>query len=128
MNNKKLNELEKHVMHDGGTEPAFTGEYWNTKESGEYSCKNCGQVLFNSNTKLDSRRGLIGLQGWPAFANAVEDSVNFTDDYSGGMHRIEARCSKCDIHLGHVFNNVEGEGSNHFCINSCTLDFKKEDK
>lgn len=125
--NRKLNDLEKHVMHDGGTERAFTGEYWDKKDVGEYACKSCGQTLFNSNTKLDSSHGSIGLQGWPAFGDAVGGAVKYKDDYSGGMHRTEARCSKCDIHLGHVFDNVEGEDTKHYCINSCSLDFKKED-
>lgn len=124
---KAFSELEKHVMHDGGTERPFTGEYWNKDDEGEYTCKSCGQILFHSNTKLDSSVGPLGLQGWPAFGDAIEDTIVFHNDNSDGMNRVEARCSQCNIHLGHVFENVEGEGTKHFCINSCSLDFKKED-
>lgn len=125
--NKQFSELEKHVMHDGGTERAFSGEYWNNTENGKYSCKSCGQILFNSKSKLDSSHGPIGLQGWPAFSNALPGTIIYKDDTSAGMQRIEVRCSQCDVHLGHVFENIEGEDTTHYCINSCSLDFKKED-
>ena len=115
-------------MHDGGTERPFTGEYWDKKDIGEYACKFCGQVLFNSNTKLDSSHGPIGLQGWPAFADALPGTVNYIDDHSGSMKRIEAQCSQCNIHLGHVFENVEGEDTKHYCINSCSLNFKSKNQ
>ncbi|MCA9352412.1 peptide-methionine (R)-S-oxide reductase, partial [Patescibacteria group bacterium] len=80
MNNKKLTDLEQHVMHEGGTERAFTGEYWDHNAEGMYTCKSCGQVLFDSTTKLDSSVGSIGLQGWPAFSEAVAGSVTFRED------------------------------------------------
>ena len=124
MNDKKLTDLEQHVMHEGGTERAFTGEYWDHNAEGMYTCKSCGQVLFDSTTKLDSSVGSIGLQGWPAFSEAVAGSVTFREDHSMGMRRTEAVCSQCGIHLGHVFDDVEEKGSRHFCVNSCSLDFQ----
>lgn len=120
-----MNDIEQKVMHEGGTEQPFSGKYWNHNEEGQYVCKSCGQVLFESTTKLDSSKGPVGLQGWPAFSDAAEGSLVYKDDTSLGMHRTEVLCSKCGIHLGHVFNDVEGEGTKHFCINSCTLDFNE---
>lgn len=125
MKEKDYNEIEQKVMHEGGTEQPFSGKYWNTTKEGNYRCKSCGQVLFTSDTKLDSRKGPIGLQGWPAFSDAVDGAITYKEDTSAGMNRIEAVCSQCGIHLGHVFDNVEGEGTRHFCINSCTLDFNE---
>lgn len=124
---KKMNELEQKVMHEGGTEKPFSGEYWNKKDEGQYACNSCGQILFNSKNKLDSSLGPVGLQGWPAFADAVPGTIEYIDDNKYGMKRIEARCSDCHVHLGHVFNDIEGLDTKHYCINSCSLSFKKED-
>jgi|GEM_PF-1727235 len=123
--NKELSDLEKKVMHDRGTEQAFTGEYWNHHEQGEYRCKSCGQVLFRSDTKLDSSKGPQGLQGWPAFDTALSGAVEYKDDDSLGTRRTEVVCSKCSVHLGHLFDDKETKTEKHYCINSCTLDFKK---
>lgn len=124
---KDLTELERKVMHEGGTEAAFSGEYWNHHESGVYRCKSCGQVLFRSDTKLDSSKGPSGLQGWPAFDTALPGAVEYKDDDSMGMHRTEVVCSQCGAHLGHLFDDKETKTEKHYCINSCTLDFEKHD-
>jgi len=123
MNTNQYNEIEKKVMHDGGTEQPFSGKYWDSNKEGGYLCKSCGQVLFSSTTKLDSRKGPVGLQGWPAFSGAIEGAIEYKKDVSLGMTRTEAICSQCKIHLGHVFEDVEEKGTHHFCINSCSLDF-----
>ncbi|MCA9353098.1 peptide-methionine (R)-S-oxide reductase MsrB [Patescibacteria group bacterium] len=123
---KEFTEEEKHVMHEGGTERPFTGRYWNMNETGTYACKSCGQVLFDSHTKLDSSQGPIGLQGWPAFSQAIPGTVTFKEDTSMGMHRTEVLCSKCGVHLGHVFDNVEEKGTQHYCVNSCSLSFESQ--
>jgi len=122
-NKKELTTQEKEVLHDGGTERPFTGEYWDHSVLGKYACKTCGQILFESDTKLDSSRGPLGLQGWPAFDTAISESIIYRDDNSIGMHRTEVLCSKCGVHLGHLFNDTDTKTGKHFCINSCTLDF-----
>ncbi len=114
-----------HVARLGGTEKPWSGEYFDMHESGMYDCKVCGQRLFVSNTKLDSHVGPTGLQGWPAFEDAIPGSVEFKDDESIGMHRTEVLCSRCKSHLGHIFEDDTSTGK-HYCINSVCLDFKKE--
>lgn len=122
----KDKEESKKQQHDMVTEPPFSGEYWNNNEKGEYKCKSCGQVLFTSDTKLDSSIGPIGLRGWPAFDTAIPGSVEYKEDSSLGMTRVEVVCSKCKAHLGHVFDD-ETPTNKHYCINSCFLDFDKND-
>ena len=98
---KKLTKEQYHILREKGTERAFTGKYWNNKKEGEYKCAGCGQSLFTSDTKYDSGTG------WPCFFD-VEDKqyVNFVDDNSYGMKRIEVICSNCEGHLGHIFNDL----------------------
>lgn len=122
---KKLTDLEHRVTQEKGTEAPFTGEYWNHNEKGGYVCKVCGQMLFSSDTKLDSSIGPMGLRGWPAFDQAIPGTVEYRDDDTYGMHRTEVVCSKCKSHLGHLFPDDTKTGE-HLCINSCSLDFKKE--
>lgn len=113
-----LTPEEYAVLREGGTERAFTGEYWNTKTEGVYSCRACRTELFRSDTKFDSHCG------WPSFfAPLAEDRVRYLEDTAFGMRRIEVRCGSCDSHLGHVF---EGEGYEtptdlRYCINSISL-------
>ena len=122
---KELSELERKVTQEKGTEPPFSGKHWNRNEKGGYACKVCGQILFSSDTKLDSSTGPVGLQGWPAFDEAIPGSVEFKDDNTDGMNRTEAVCSHCKSHLGHIFDDDTKTGK-HLCINSCSLDFKKD--
>jgi len=119
---KKENPKLYHVAREGGTEPAYTGEYIQTKEDGMYHCAICDTPLFSSEAKFDSG------SGWPSFTDpAIADAVKLHDDDRHGMHRTEVRCAKCDAHLGHVFPDgptKNGESGDRFCINSISLDFK----
>ena len=114
----ELSRKEYHVLRGSGTERPFTGEYVDTKTVGVYPCKACGQELFRSEAKFDSHCG------WPSFYQPTEgDAVTLIEDRTMGMRRVEARCARCDSHLGHVF---EGEGygtptDQRWCINSVSL-------
>ena len=114
----ELTPAEYAVLRQAGTEPAFTGEYTNSKTTGVYSCRACGAELFTSTTKFESHCG------WPSFYDPKEsDAVELIEDRSHGMARTEVRCSRCGSHLGHVF---EGEGyatptDQRYCINSISL-------
>ena len=118
-----LSSSEYHILREKGTERAFTGEYDGHFEDGIYVCAGCGHKLFDSETKY--RSGC----GWPAFSKAMPESVEESEDNSYGMRRIEITCSKCDGHLGHVFNDGPQPSGLRYCINSVSMDFKpKEDK
>ncbi len=94
--------------------------------NGVYVCANCGAELFASSDKYESKTP--GLIGWPSFAEAVNnDALVFTPDNSLGMQRTEVTCANCGGHLGHLFTGVDDHPSgNHYCINSCALDFKQK--
>ncbi|MET8692352.1 peptide-methionine (R)-S-oxide reductase MsrB [Streptomyces bauhiniae] len=120
----ELSPAEYTVLRQAGTEPAFTGEYTDTKTEGVYSCRACGADLFTSDTKFASHCG------WPSFFDPKDtDAVELIEDRSHGMVRTEVRCSNCGSHLGHVF---EGEGyptptDQRYCINSISLRLKPEE-
>jgi len=108
----KLTKEQSRVMRECGTEAPFSGKYVTHKEDGNYYCAFCGNKLFDSKVKFDSGTG------WPSFRDVVKGSVRFLDDNGA----TEVRCSKCDSHLGHVFNELSGK---RYCINSVALNFKK---
>ncbi|MGI9326481.1 MAG: peptide-methionine (R)-S-oxide reductase MsrB [Pseudomonadales bacterium] len=118
----ELTEQEYQVARCGGTEQAFTGEYWDTKTPGVYHCRCCGQALFTSKTKYDSG------SGWPSFYEPIaESAVATTEDDSLGMRRIEVLCSDCDAHLGHVFPDGPAPTGLRFCMNSASLKLETEE-
>jgi peptide-methionine (R)-S-oxide reductase len=115
---QKLTPEQYRICRMGGTESPFSGKYNKHYERGEYVCVACGQILFGSDTKYDSG------SGWPSFWDVKDSkSIKLIDDHSYGMHRIEVRCSKCDSHLGHVFDDGPPPTGKRWCINSVSLDF-----
>ena len=120
----ELSPAEYQVLRQAGTERPFVGEYTDTKTEGVYACRACGAELFTSDTKFDSHCG------WPSFYSPLAgESVEYIEDVSMGMKRVEVRCANCGSHLGHVF---EGEGygtptDQRYCINSISLTMRPKD-
>lgn len=113
---KELTPEEYRVLREKGTEPAFTGKYYQTKEKGVYMCAACGNTLFLSDAKYDSG------SGWPSFTEPINnDSVETHTDSSHGMTRTEVVCKRCGSHLGHVFDDGPGPNGQRFCMNSVSL-------
>ena len=119
---KELTPNQYRVCRKKDTEMPFTGKYANCKDKGVYKCSCCGNELFDSDTKFDSGTG------WPSFFQPINnDNVKCEADTSHGMTRTEVLCSKCDAHLGHVFDDGPQPTNTRFCINSVSLNLDKKE-
>ncbi len=114
----RLTPEQYHLLREAGTEPAFSGNYNSNHETGIYRCAGCGLPLFDSAAKYDSG------SGWPSFTRPVEQAaISEHQDETHGMVRVEARCARCDGHLGHVFPDGPAPAGQRYCMNSLSLDF-----
>ena len=118
MKNPQLSKEQQAVLFDKGTEAPFSGALLYNHDDGDYTCANCGAVLFASDNKYESGCG------WPSFDQAIEGTITFTEDTTHGMKRTEITCTNCGGHLGHVFDDGPKETTGlRYCVNSLSLQF-----
>ncbi|MBS0972277.1 peptide-methionine (R)-S-oxide reductase MsrB [Serratia rubidaea] len=115
---KELNEIQRYVTQERGTEAPYSGKLLQNKRDGLYHCLCCNAPLFYSESKYDSGCG------WPSFYEPVsDDAIRYLDDNSHNMQRVEIRCGNCDAHLGHVFPDGPQPTGERYCVNSASLSF-----
>ena len=119
---KELSDEEYRILRQKGTERPHTGKFNLHFENGVYTCAACGQQLFESDSKFDAHCG------WPSFDKSIKGTVEYVLDKSHGMIRTEIVCSNCGGHLGHVFNDGPTETGTRYCVNSVSIDFKKDEQ
>lgn len=120
---QELDQMEYQVLRLAGTERPYTGELLDEKRTGVFSCRGCGEELFESETKFDSHCG------WPSFYKPADnEKIEYIEDDSMGMLRTEVRCSSCGSHLGHIFADApQTPTGDRYCINSVSLSFRATD-
>jgi methionine-R-sulfoxide reductase len=120
----KLTSQQYSVMRQKATEAPYSGALLKNKQSGEYKCAACGNELFTDEHKFELPEHDPNA-GWPSFSGVTDNkNIKLIEDNSYGMHRTEVTCAKCGSHLGHLFDDGPSETKEHYCINSCALDFK----
>ena len=120
---KQMTDMEYYILREKGTERAFTGDLWDNKKEGVYTCAACGLDLFESDKKF------VSGTGWPSFYEPIkEENVSEDVDYKIGYKRVEVLCTRCDGHLGHVFSDGPKPTGLRYCINSVSLDFVENDE
>lgn len=117
---EQLTAEQYYILREKGTERAGTGKYLYNKDAGVYNCAACGNPLFKSNQKFDS------YCGWPSFDDQIEGAVKTERDSTHGMVRTEIMCARCGGHLGHVFDDGPTNTGLRYCVNSVSVDFKKD--
>jgi peptide-methionine (R)-S-oxide reductase len=119
---QRLTPEQFRILREKGTEPPFINMFVNEKSDGIYRCAACGNPLFSSKTKYDSR------SGWPSFWEPISpDAVRFEEDRSFGMVRVEVLCARCDGHLGHLFDDGPNPTGMRYCMNSLAMDLDRNE-
>ena len=121
-NKEELSEEQKRILINKGTEPPFSGKYNLHFNDGVYKCAGCDEPLFESDMKFESNCG------WPSFDKSIEGKVSYKKDKSLGMIRTEILCANCGGHLGHIFDDGPTDTGQRYCVNSLSLQFKKDDE